>query len=218
MILVLVLVCVMLCSCSKAGKVEELIAAIGEVTLEKEEQIVAAENAYNELSEEDKEKVENYDVLVEARADYDLEVERAEKAAEEARKREEEKRQATDLASRIITKMAKIYKNPLDTKINGVWYNHSDFDTIESWHFTFDLNVTNGYGISVHEYYGMTLYESDDVKNVSELDKTLSDEVSFYLMLGGGVNWRKDNISAMQYGEELDAAAIQQYFLKNYRG
>ena len=35
---------------------------------------------------------------------------------------------------------------------------------------------------------------------------------------GGGVYWKKDSISAMQYGDELDAAAIQQYFLKNYRG
>ncbi len=53
----------------KAAKaVDELIAAIGEVTLEKEEQIAAAREAYNTLSSDQKRLVEKLDVLTAAEA------------------------------------------------------------------------------------------------------------------------------------------------------
>ncbi len=53
----------------KAAKaVDELIAAIGEVTLEKEEQIAAARDAYNTLTSDQKRLVEKLDVLTAAEA------------------------------------------------------------------------------------------------------------------------------------------------------
>lgn len=53
----------------KAAKaVDELIAAIGEVTLEKEEQIAAAREAYNTLTSDQKRLVEKLDVLTAAEA------------------------------------------------------------------------------------------------------------------------------------------------------
>lgn len=53
----------------KAAKaVDELIAAIGDVTLEKEEQIAAAREAYNTLSSDQKRLVEKLDVLTAAEA------------------------------------------------------------------------------------------------------------------------------------------------------
>lgn len=53
----------------KAAKaVDELIAAIGEVTLEKEEQITAARDAYNTLTSDQKRLVEKLDVLTAAEA------------------------------------------------------------------------------------------------------------------------------------------------------
>lgn len=51
-----------------ADAVEELIAAIGEVTVEKEPQIVAAREAYNQLTNDQKRLVENLSVLTDAEA------------------------------------------------------------------------------------------------------------------------------------------------------
>lgn len=51
-----------------AKAVDELIAAIGEVTLEKEEQIAAARDAYNQLTSDQKRLVEKLDVLTAAEA------------------------------------------------------------------------------------------------------------------------------------------------------
>ena len=58
-----------LCSCGKSSEVkkaEELILLIGEVTLESEALIDAAQIYYETLSDREREKVENYDVLVDA--------------------------------------------------------------------------------------------------------------------------------------------------------
>ena len=60
-----------LCACgkSKAVKsVEKSIASIGEVTLDSEAQITDARKAYDALSKEEKEGVENYSTLKEAEA------------------------------------------------------------------------------------------------------------------------------------------------------
>lgn len=51
-----------------AGKVEALIDAIGEVTVEKEAQIVAARDAYNALTSDQKRLVSNFSVLTDAEA------------------------------------------------------------------------------------------------------------------------------------------------------
>lgn len=201
--LLLLLLCVVLSGCSsKSSKVDEMIQAIGTVTLDSESAIAAAETAYNELTEAQKEKVTQLEILTSARSRYNA-------MAEEAKKKAEERQKATDLACRIITKMAKIYKNPLNTRINNVWYRFSTFGDL--W-LTFELNLTNGYGISQNEYYGITLYEED----LNNLDEILSDEIEFYLLLGSGVRWSKNSVIAMQNGEALDAAEIQDYFMKHY--
>ena len=64
----------------KVGEVESAISAIGTVTLESSGAIMGAELAYGELTEDQQAKVENYNVLVEARAEYD----RLEKLVQEA--------------------------------------------------------------------------------------------------------------------------------------
>ena len=69
-----VLMCLSLCACGKNEAVkntESLIAAIGKVTLDSESAIVAAEEAYAALTAEEKEKVENYTVLTDARSIFD---------------------------------------------------------------------------------------------------------------------------------------------------
>lgn len=70
--LICALICCMLCGCATPKKTIALIDAIGTVSLESEAQIVEAEEAYNALSDKNKEEVKNYDVLVSARAEYDL--------------------------------------------------------------------------------------------------------------------------------------------------
>ncbi len=56
---------------AKAGEVDALIDAIGNVTFESREAIEAAEEAYAALTDAQKALVTKYDVLVAARADYD---------------------------------------------------------------------------------------------------------------------------------------------------
>ena len=73
-IIALVLCAVMLlslCACGKSKvvkSVEKSIASIGEVTLDSEAQITDARKAYDALSKEEKEGVENYSTLKEAEA------------------------------------------------------------------------------------------------------------------------------------------------------
>lgn len=58
--------CLSLCACGKdenVKNVEEMIASIGEVTDENFEVVEAALDAYNELPEDKRDSVENYDVL-----------------------------------------------------------------------------------------------------------------------------------------------------------
>ena len=68
--LVLVAVmCLSLCACGKseaASNVEELISAIGEVSLESKDAINSAQEAFDALAEDEKAEVENYYMLVES--------------------------------------------------------------------------------------------------------------------------------------------------------
>lgn len=60
-----------LCACGKskeATAVEGLIAEIGKVSADSREQIETAENAYNALSDKDKQSVENYSTLEDAKS------------------------------------------------------------------------------------------------------------------------------------------------------
>lgn len=67
--ILVIVMCFTLCACGKSDavvKVEELISAIGEVSLESKSAIDAAQEAFNALPEEEKAEVENYYVLVES--------------------------------------------------------------------------------------------------------------------------------------------------------
>ena len=69
LILALVL-CLSLCACGKseeAQSVDDLILAIGDVTIDSKDAIAVADDAYNALSEKDKEAVEHYAELTEAK-------------------------------------------------------------------------------------------------------------------------------------------------------
>ena len=76
-LLVFLLTLVLIITISGCGKskpateVDQLISNIGDVTLESEEAIVAAEEYYDTLSSGQKDEVENYKTLVDARKAYD---------------------------------------------------------------------------------------------------------------------------------------------------
>ena len=74
------------CGKSEAAKaVDDQIAAIGEVTLDSEQQIADAEAAVATLAEEDRKQLDNEDKLTQARADYEtLVIEEAAGKVEEA--------------------------------------------------------------------------------------------------------------------------------------
>ena len=68
-LLLALVMCLSLCACGKSEEViavEEKIASIGEITIDSTETINAARDAYNALNDEDKEKVENANILREA--------------------------------------------------------------------------------------------------------------------------------------------------------
>ena len=86
--------------------VERLIDAIGEVSLDREKYITDAESAYNNLYEVDKEQVENYSLLVEAKTQYGLlieaEIETALKLSEDEETVSEARTTLEKLNERII--------------------------------------------------------------------------------------------------------------------
>lgn len=59
------------CMSKPAKETEKLIAAIGEVTLDSEMDIIAAEDYYNTLTNDQKNEIKSYKVLVDARKQYD---------------------------------------------------------------------------------------------------------------------------------------------------
>lgn len=70
-LLLALVMCLSLCACGKSEEVkavEEKIASIGEVTVEKADMIQQTQQAYDALSDEDQKKVENFDILQKAKA------------------------------------------------------------------------------------------------------------------------------------------------------
>lgn len=77
-LLLALVMCLPLCACGKSEEVqnvESLIDSIDNVSIESAEVVHIAENAYNALSDKDKEKVENYSVLQNAQQElYEAEL------------------------------------------------------------------------------------------------------------------------------------------------
>ena len=87
LILVIIILCFILCSCGKSEAIiaaENAIYAIGDVTLNSGPEIEKAEKAVEALSDEDKEKFEHYDKLAEIKNQYkQLEEEKKENTLKE---------------------------------------------------------------------------------------------------------------------------------------
>ena len=72
-ILIALILCVVLCSCKSkdATAADDMILAIGEVTLDSEQDIIQAENAVNALEDKDYKQLEYLEELEKARTTYD---------------------------------------------------------------------------------------------------------------------------------------------------
>lgn len=115
---------------------------------------------------------------------------------------------AQEFACKFITSLAHTFVNPLSVNVKKAWYYK---DSIDYYFFTFQLDVDNSAGITQTVYYG------NKTLGFKELtDDTISNARNS-TALGVGSYFVENAIDAMQKGNELDAAAIQEYFLKNYK-
>lgn len=178
---------------SPISEVEQLIASIENVTLESEAKILAAENAYNDLTEDQKAQVTNYAELESARTQYNNLV---------------ELQPAQEFAAKLLTACAVAFKKPLALKVNNVWVWQDDI--LGRYYFTFSLDVTNDLGNTWTAYYG------NSTLGFSELTDREISSAAFQFANGIGFSFEENGIKAMQNGTELDAEYVQNYLLMNF--
>jgi len=109
----------------------EAIDAIGEVTLQSEEQIAAAEALYAELSENDKADVVNYDVLAAARDAYNQLI-------------------VEDYAAKYLVNAKGAFVQPEAVTVNAVYAKNED----GLYYITYDVTYTDLLGNEVTACYG----------------------------------------------------------------
>lgn len=114
-LVLLVAMCLSLCACGKseaATAYENLVAEVGTVSLDSEDAIVAAENAYQTLSDNEKESVaESKLLLTEKREEYEVLVEDAQRKAEQEEK--------INAVVELINKISKATWNLEDTIVKA---------------------------------------------------------------------------------------------------
>lgn len=166
-------------------------------TLSKADTINKAGRLYASLSDEQKAQVTNAEKLTEAQT-----------ILTSAQKAE---RDAQTFAEKLFVRFAKCFKHPESISLQHVWYS----TTTGTLHdFTFQFDVKNGVGIVENVYYGTKI-------SFTELDdESLNKWVSGFMVLGDGSYFAEGETGAMDaaakgYGIELDAEAIQTYFLRN---
>lgn len=194
----ILVICLTFIACSKKttdpiAEVEKLITSIGNVTLESEAHILAAENAYAELTEEEKTQITNYAELQSARKAYGKLV---------------ELQPAQEFAAKLLTACAPGFKKPLALKVNNAWVWQDDI--LGRYYFTFSLEVTNDYGNSWTAYYG------NDTLGFRDFSEQEISSAAYPFTVGIDMYFVEGGIQAMQNGIELDAEYIQNYLLMNY--
>ena len=135
----------------------------------------------------------------------------SESAVEQSSKLDPALSKVQDFACRYLTSVAAIFENPLSLEVKKAWCLDNSAGSLSAYYFTFQLDVDNSAGIKQTVYYGDKMFFSD----LSDEEISLAKRA---LVQGNYTGYfQKDEIKAMQEGVELDAQAIQDYFLKNYR-
>lgn len=122
-------------------------------------------------------------------------------------------------AAKVLIKGSHLFNEPLSVKVKNVWIYKED-STLDNFYLTYELEVKNTAGIMENVYYG-TAYSIDDLSDKT-LEKVLgSIGASIASTILGSSSYsgyfKKNEISAMQNGDKLDAESIQEYFLKNFK-
>ena len=176
-----IIICCVLWGCGKSEavkNVESLIDGIGEVTLESEESIKTAEEAYNSLNEKEKEKVENADQLVSKKEELDACITKA----EEEKKQKEEEEKKEKLAPFLGT-WVPLYQEVFKEYYDNSWSN-------DLW--SVNLSITeNNDNVTLENDNAITYVSSNAEMSTFELieDQGIEKLVSPY---GAGVYVRKD--------------------------
>lgn len=111
---------------------------------------------------------------------------------------------AQDFACRYITVCADRFYDPPSMQVVKAWY----YKNGAMWYFTFELKVENNYHITQTVYYG-NQYPFTELTD-DEIQKAYADAND-----GIGAYFGRDAIEAKLSGKELDAEAIQAYFMEN---
>ena len=119
-------------------------------------------------------------------------------------------------AAEILIAGAKRFLNPLSLKVQNVWMS----STGDSYHFTFEFEIKNSIGNMESFYYGtrisiLGLTEDSLAKVIDDIQ--VNNTLTFLGSESSSWYFTENEITAMQKGTALDAASIQEYFLKNYK-
>lgn len=233
--LMLLILCFILSGCgkSKAVKsVESLISEVGDVTLDSEESIQAAEDAYNALSDEEKEQVENSAELESKKKELaslkekDLE--------EKAKQLEEERKQKLEpFEGKWVSVYYNIvhqaldqrhdfdswdYKEKVPITRNSTWFTVKDETHIIIDNYVYELTDVDGIKtlISSGENYNyINIYvreeDFDDFMNIMFVHVTLdSDNINDYF---GGIERVGEFENTDVFGDERSTEPADAYMI-----
>lgn len=129
-----------------------------------------------------------------------------------------EKHEITDeelFAAKLLIAGAKLFNDPITTKVNNVWLYKIESNVANYYNYTFELEAKNSIGVVETKYYGNALSFS----SLSEEElKKAKDKINNYIAYDLPQSYFEENeIEGMQKGEKLDADNVYDYFIKNYK-
>lgn len=217
---IVMLVCLLLCGCGKvdavAQKVMNDIDSIAEVELSDKELIEKLEQTYSTLTDKQKEQIDNYAVLLNARDELDILIKEEEEKRiaeekakeEEEKKKEEEERQAklssytheVKFCAKSILSVKELLKNPSSMQVNEFCY--ADMDNTEFVYI--DVSAENGFGGSSRSCYMVTNDENYGIYG------TLNSHTFMYCIDGEPIGVNSELVDTLSTYDGVDHEAVYQ--------
>lgn len=194
-LLLVAVMCLSLVACggqSEAAKaLDEKILTLGEITIDSKELLEEIDTEYENLTDQEKSSLENYDVLKTARDTYNAQMEKIQSFAEG------------------LSLFARRFNNPENVKFNNCWY-YYDTDT-EQHYFTFYISTMTGQDYQYWGNKGTAFAELSD----EELQEAKKIEIEYGFYRYSDYIKQDGKVAAQNGGIELDADAIQDYYMRN---
>lgn len=203
-LLFVAVMCLSLVACggqSEAAKaLDEKILTLGEITIESKELLEEIEAEYASLTDKEKKSIENIQVLNDAREKLDTI--QAEIDAERQKVQEFAEKLSTIFDTKFLT-------NGDNVKINNCWYAKDEITG--RYYFTYYISTMSGQD---YQYWG------NDGIGFSDLSDESLEQVLSTVYKNGFYNYsnliQKSGKTALEMdGIELDAEAIQDYYMRN---